>query len=74
MLSIKEQNMPYVRIEMLEGRTLEQKAAIARAITQALETHGGVQPQSISVVFENVKRDDWAVGGVLVSQRDAAVR
>ncbi|OWT68918.1 MULTISPECIES: 2-hydroxymuconate tautomerase [unclassified Achromobacter] len=64
--------MPYVRIEMLEGRTTEQKAAIAKVVTQAMQDHAGATPQSVFVVFEDVPRDNWAIAGTLISQRDAA--
>lgn len=65
--------MPYVRIEMLEGRSTEQKAAIANAVTQALVEHAGASPQSVFVVFESVRRDDWAVGGQLIADRSPSV-
>ncbi|WP_269768430.1 2-hydroxymuconate tautomerase [Bordetella genomosp. 8] len=68
----KENAMPYVRIEMLEGRTEEQKAAIAKVVTQAMEDHAGAPPQSVFVVFEDVARENWAVGGTLISQRKPA--
>jgi Uncharacterized protein, 4-oxalocrotonate tautomerase homolog len=62
--------MPYIRIELLQGRTQEQKAAIARAVTDALVEHGQASPQSVFVVFEDVAAENWATGGVLISQRE----
>ncbi len=64
--------MPYVRIEVIEGRSEEQKARIAEAVTQALVEHGGAKPASVFVVFEDVKAQNWAVGGQLVSRRSSS--
>ncbi|WP_144636869.1 2-hydroxymuconate tautomerase [Bordetella genomosp. 13] len=64
--------MPYVRIEILEGRTEDQKAAIAASVTQALVEHAGANPQSVFVVFQDVAAHDWAVAGTLISRRGAA--
>ncbi|ARP93010.1 2-hydroxymuconate tautomerase [Bordetella genomosp. 13] len=61
--------MPYIRIEILEGRTEDQKAAIAASVTQALVEHAGANPQSVFVVFQDVAPQDWAVGGTLISRR-----
>mgnify|MGYP001362358738 CR=1 FL=1 len=61
--------MPYVRVEMLQGRTEAQKAAIAQAITDALVAHAKATPQSVFVVFDDVPAENWAIGGTLISQR-----
>ena len=60
--------MPVIKIEMFEGRTVEQKRACAAAVTQAfIDTFGGT-PQSVHVVFQDVARHDWAVAGRLASE------
>lgn len=57
--------MPVIRIEIYEGRTVEQKRACAAAVTQALiETCGG-NPQAVHVIFQDVAKHDWATGGRL---------
>jgi len=61
--------MPYVRVEMLAGRSEDQKAAMAKAITDALVDHGSAKPDTVFVVFEDVRKEDWAVGGMLMSRR-----
>jgi 4-oxalocrotonate tautomerase len=66
---LKGEAMPYVRVEMLEGRSEEAKAKIAKAVTDALVEHGGATPASVFVVFQDVPKSDWAVGGTLISQR-----
>jgi len=63
--------MPYVKIELLKGRSVEQKARIAQAVTDALVEHGGASASSVFVVFDDVERHDWAVGGTLLSEKAA---
>lgn len=59
--------MPVIRIEMFEGRTVAQKRACAAAVTQAwVETCGGTAA-SVTVIFSDVAKQDWAVAGRLAS-------
>lgn len=60
--------MPIVRIEMWTGRTQAQKAEIARVITEAMVTIAHTTPEATIVVFDDIARENWAVGGVLSSQ------
>ncbi len=60
--------MPVIRIEMFEGRTTDQKRACAEAVTQAwVETCGGTAG-SVTVIFTDVAKSDWATGGRLASE------
>ena len=61
--------MPYVKVELIAGRTKEQKAHIARIITDALVEHGDARPESVFVVFQDVQTHDWASRGELLSER-----
>lgn len=60
--------MPIVRIEMWPGRTKSQKAELARLITEAVVTVAHTTPESTTVIFEDVAKENWAVGGVLASE------
>ena len=60
--------MPIVRVEMWTGRTQGQKAELARVITEALVTIAHTTPESTTVIFEDIPRENWAVGGELASQ------
>lgn len=59
--------MPIVRVEMWEGRTHAQKAELARLITEAVVKVARTTPEAIIVVFDDVAKENWAVGGVLAS-------
>lgn len=59
--------MPIIRIEMWEGRTHSQKAELARVITEAMVTIAHTTPEATTIVFEDISKDNWAIGGVLAS-------
>jgi len=57
--------MPTVRVEMYTGRTHEQKAELAQAITEAVVAIAKTTPEATQVVFYDVPKSDWAIGGKL---------
>ena len=59
--------MPTIRVEMFEGRTVEQKRAFAQALTEAAVRTIGSSPESVDVLFFDIKKQDWATGGKLWS-------
>lgn len=61
--------MPIVRVEMLAGRTEDQKQKLAEIITEAMVKVAGSKSDDTYVVFEDVAKENWAVGGRLVSRR-----
>lgn len=60
--------MPTINVQMFEGRTLEQKREFVKAITEATCRTLGTSPASVDVIIRDVKREDWATGGVLWSE------
>ncbi len=60
--------MPVVRIEMWTGRTKEQKAELAKVITDAMVKIAKTAPEHTTIIFEDVKKENWAIGGVLSSK------
>jgi 4-oxalocrotonate tautomerase len=60
--------MPIVRVEMWPGRTKEQKAELARAITESVVNIAHTTPDATIVVFQDVMKENWAQGGVLASE------
>ena len=60
--------MPTIRVEMFEGRTAEQKAALAREVTSACVRVLGGNPGGVDILFYDIKKGDWATGGVLWSE------
>lgn len=60
--------MPYVKIELIEGATREQKAAVVADVTRSLVERLGKKPEQVFVVMQDVSADDWGVAGKLVSE------
>lgn len=61
--------MPAIHVELFEGRTIEQKRALAQALTDAVVKTLGGSPEAVDIVFRDVARHDWATGGRLWSDR-----
>lgn len=55
--------MPVVRVSFYEGRSPEKKRQIAERITDALVTIGGSKREGVHVIFDNVAKEDWVIGG-----------
>lgn len=57
--------MPMVHVEWLAGRSREQKEELAEVITREMSRIARCAPDAIQIVFSNVEKSDWAVGGRL---------
>ncbi|WP_457554731.1 2-hydroxymuconate tautomerase [Candidatus Pyrohabitans sp.] len=57
--------MPVIRVTMWKGRTKEQKAKLAEAITRAMVDIAGTEPKHVHIIFEDVEKEDWAIAGKL---------
>ena len=63
--------MPTIHVELFAGRTLDQKRALALALTEATVKTLGGSPDSIDVIFRDVERHDWATRGQLWSDKQS---
>ena len=63
--------MPIIQVQMLEGRTSDQKRALVRELTDAFARTCGGDGSTVRVVLRDVSPGDWAVGGELLSDRNA---
>ncbi len=59
--------MPMVQITMLEGRSVEQKHALIREVSEAVARTVAVPLDRVRVALYEVSADDWGIGGVPVS-------
>lgn len=57
--------MPTLRVELFEGRTVEQKRELAQKLTQACVDVLKSDPAGVDILFHDIKRQDWATGGEL---------
>ena len=61
--------MPIIRVEMFRGRTREQKRALARELTEGFVRACGGKPEAVTIVFQDVQKEDWAVAGALMADQ-----
>ena len=61
--------MPMITVEWLEGRTPQQKAKLADAITAAFVDVAQTPKEQVWIVFKDVKRSDWAMAGQLLTEK-----
>jgi 4-oxalocrotonate tautomerase len=66
--------MPIVTVAIYDGRTIDQKREIVKGITDVVARVTGNPAESVHVVIEEVKRENWAIGGVLQPDRQAVGR
>jgi 4-oxalocrotonate tautomerase len=60
--------MPIIRIEMLSGRTAQQKRDLVEALTRETARVAKCAVEGVQVVIAEVEREHWATGGVLASE------
>ncbi|MFB7666589.1 2-hydroxymuconate tautomerase [Kitasatospora sp. NPDC056138] len=66
--------MPFINVKQLAGRTEEQKAEIARELTEAYARITGVKPENIWVAIEELPRENWAIAGTTFAEWDRQAR
>jgi 4-oxalocrotonate tautomerase len=57
--------MPVVSVKIVKGRTIEQKRALVKAVTDAVVSPLDLKPEWVTVVIEENERENWATGGEL---------
>ena len=67
----KEQEMPVVTVQLWEGRTLDQKRSLVRAITEAMVEHAAAKPEALHVILQEIPVENWGLAGVLGVDRVA---
>ncbi|AFQ44591.1 2-hydroxymuconate tautomerase [Desulfosporosinus meridiei] len=61
--------MPIVQIDLLEGRTLDQKRLLVEKVTQAITESTGAPPESISIIIRDMLKENYAKAGKLASDK-----
>jgi 4-oxalocrotonate tautomerase len=61
--------MPVVRIEMYDGRSMDQKRQLVKEVTDVVARVTGNSPEGVHVILDEVKRENWAIGGLLWPDR-----
>lgn len=61
--------MPIVQIEILEGRTLDQKRELSKKVTEAIVETISVPQDSVRIIIREMKKDNFSEGGILRCDR-----
>lgn len=61
--------MPIVTVQMFKGRSLEVKRELVKRVTEAVTETTGLKPETVTVVIEELDKENWAIGGQLFSDR-----
>ena len=51
---VEDAIMPFVRIDLFEGRTLEQKKALAKDVTEAVVRNTGAPQSAVHVIINDM--------------------
>jgi 4-oxalocrotonate tautomerase len=60
--------MPFVIVEMWEGRTPDQKKQLAKDITEAF-VKNNIPAEAVSIILKDNPKSCWAQGGKLASEK-----
>jgi len=55
-------NVPVVKVEMWEGRTVEQKGKLIKGITKAFGEIG-VKPEWLTIIIHDIPKTNWGMRG-----------
>lgn len=61
--------MPEVYVHAVEGRSVDQKRALVKDITEAVVRHFNVKPEAVMVQIVESAKDNKAKGGFLFSDK-----
>lgn len=61
--------MPFVTIDIWEGRTVEQKRKLIKAVTSAVAEAIGCPEEAVDIVIRDVPKINWATGGKLACDK-----
>ena len=61
--------MPIVQVELLEGRTLEQKRLLVEKVTQAIVESIGAPEETVSIIIRDMSKESYSKGGKLACDK-----
>jgi len=57
--------MPIIQVEIIKGRTQEQKRQMAKQVTDAVTSTLGCPPDAVKIIIREMEKDNYAEGGTL---------
>jgi 4-oxalocrotonate tautomerase len=58
--------MPFLNIQLMKGRTIEQKRKLVSSVTKAVCESVDVVPEKVRIVLSEMEAEDCAIAGILV--------
>jgi len=59
--------MPIINIDMIEGRTLDQKRNLVKSVTQAVCNSIDTVPESVQIKLTEIKNENYSISGNLIA-------
>lgn len=59
--------MPIVQVEILKGRTVEQKREMVKEVTEAITKTLICKPEAVKIIIREMEKEDFSVGGKLLA-------
>ena len=57
--------MPIVQIDLLEGRSIEQKRQLVKKVTEAIVETANCPPDAVRIVLREMAKEHFAIAGKL---------
>ena len=57
--------MPFIHVEMIEGRSREQKEALVKEVTEVVSKHIGDPTEHIHIIIQEIKAENLGQNGKL---------
>jgi len=61
--------MPIIEMHLIQGRTREQKRAVAEAVAEAVTRTLGVKPEQVRLLITEHSSEEFSVGGITAGRR-----
>lgn len=61
--------MPIIEMHLMQGRSVEQKRAVAEAVAEAVTRTLGVGPEQVRLLITEHSSEEFSVGGVTAGRR-----
>jgi 4-oxalocrotonate tautomerase len=61
--------VPLIIVKMLEGRSVEQKRRLVKAVTEVVSKYTGAPEDQVDVIIEDYARENWARAGTLFADK-----
>jgi 4-oxalocrotonate tautomerase len=58
--------MPIIQINLIEGRTTDQKRKLVASVTEAVTKSLDVEPDAVRIILQEMTKQNYAVAGTLI--------